>query len=128
MSKQKRWKKRGRRRNSRPLHCGSNKHHCLFQGRHWNTSYAKRLRMAFVREVPVYIHNELHNEWLHDVPVPDGALLKEAWEAYMEDRAVIDTFDVCRACAWLYCHIPDVKFRNAMQVQIDFFATRLGRS
>ena len=124
MSKQKRLNKRGHQHNSHPQHCGSNKHHCLFQGRHWNTSYAKQLRTAFVREVPVSIHNELHNEWLHDVPVPDGALLKEAWEAYMEDKVIIDSFDVCRACAWLYVHIPDIEFRKAMQSQLDFFVAK----
>lgn len=77
-----------------------------------------------MREVPVSIHNELHNEWLHDVPVPDGALLREAWEAYMEDKAIIDSFDVCRACAWLYVHIPDIEFRKAMQSQLDFFVAK----
>ena len=51
-------------------------------------------------------------------------MLKEAWLAYERDKEAIDAYDVCRAAAWLYVHIPDAEFRKAMQYQIDFFATQ----
>ena len=100
------------------------RHHICFQKRHWNKGYAKAICMAFVRYVPVVYHRELHAR-LRGVPVPPPEMLKKAWQAYQKDKATIDTFDVCRAAAWLYVNIPDVEFRKAMQYQIDFYATRM---
>lgn len=103
----------------------ADRHHILFQRRYWEKGYAKALRDAFVREVPVFIHRELHSRILRDVPVPSGNLCRVAWEEYCRNRNEIDSYDVARACAWLYTHIPDAGFRRAMQAQIDFFATRI---
>lgn len=103
------------------------RHHICFARSKWNTGYAKEICRAFVRYVPVVYHRELHSK-LKTVPVPPGNLLKEAWERYLQDKAVIDSYDVARAAAWLYVNIPDVEFRKAMQTQIDYFATTLGRS
>lgn len=80
--------------------------------------------MAFVRYVPVVHHRELH-ERLRSVPVPPAWMLRNAWQAYRQDKYTIDTYDVCRAAAWLYENIPDAEFRKAMQFQIDFFTTRV---
>lgn len=102
------------------------RHHICFQKRHWNKGYARAICMAFVRYVPVVYHRELHAR-LNDVPVPDSALLKAAWEQYEANKVEIDSYDVARAAAWLYVNIPDEAFRKAMQFQIDFFATRYGR-
>lgn len=99
------------------------RHHICFQKRHWNKGYARPICMAFVRYVPVTLHRELHAR-LKNVPVPDGALLKEAWEKYQANKIEIDSYDVARAAAWLYVNIPDVEFRKAMQFQVDFFATK----
>lgn len=79
---------------------------------------------AFVRVVPVVYHRQLH-AMLHSVPVPSGALLKAAWMKYQANKDEIDGYDVSRAAAWLYVNIPDVEFRKAMQLQVDFFGTRL---
>lgn len=76
-----------------------------------------------MRPVYVYAHRELHSQ-LHSVPVPDGRLLKAAWQRYQANKAEIDSYDVVRAAAWLYVNIPDEKFRAAMQFEIDFFTTR----
>lgn len=78
--------------------------------------------MAFVRPVPVKHHRKLH-ALLDTVPVPSEELLKKAWEEYLANKEVIDSYSVARAAAWLYVNIPDQDFRKAMQFQIDFFAT-----
>lgn len=118
-------KKRKRRKNPAPNIC--DRHHICFQKRNWSKGYAKAICMAFVRTVPVVYHRELH-ALIKDVPVPDGALLAEAWKEYQKNADEIDKYDVCRAIAWLYVHIPDVEFRKAMQFQLDFFTVRIGRS
>lgn len=119
-------KKRQRKRNNPPLYA-KDRHHICFQGRHWAHGYAKLLRDSFVRPVPIVFHRELHNI-LHDVPLPDGAQLKEAWVRYQRDKDEIDGYGVCRAIAWLYVNIPDTDFRKAMQFQLNFFTEKLGGS
>lgn len=100
------------------------RHHICFQKRKWNVGYAKELCRAFVRYVPVTLHRELHAK-MKTVPLPPSDMLARAWEKYQENKAEIDSYDVARACAWLYVNIPDVEFRRAMQIQIDYFATKL---
>lgn len=116
-------KKKKRQRPNIPPICSHDRHHICFQKRYWNKGYAKAICMAFVRYVPVVYHRELHS-LLKTVPVPPPEMLKEAWMAYQRDKDAIDAYDVCRAAAWLYVNIPDPDFRQAMQFQIDFFATR----
>jgi hypothetical protein len=115
-------KKKRRRRRTPPL-TAKDRHHILYQARYWNNGYAKALRNAFVRPVPVLWHRELH-QLLTNVPMPDGSLIRQAWVEYQAEKDVIDSMGVCQAIAWLYVHIPDVEFRRAMQFQIDFFATK----
>lgn len=120
----KKYKKRKNRRTSRQTGC--NRHHLLFQGRHWTTYYAKQLRLAMVREIPIRIHNELHNVILHDVPKPAEKLLETAWKDYQKDKTIIDTLGVCQLILWLYDEIPDEAFRACMMVQYRFLSAKLG--
>lgn len=115
-------KKRRRCRGTPPLTV-KDRHHICYQGRYWGSGYAKAIRNAFVRPVPVVWHRELHSR-LSTVPVPDSALLKKAWLEYQEEADIIDSLGVCQAIAWLYVHIPDVEFRRAMQFQLDFIASK----
>lgn len=119
--------KKNRKRQARiPPITTRDRHHICFTRSKWNKGYAKAICMAFVRYVPVVYHRELHSR-LRSVPVPDEKLLKEAWNKYQANKIEIDSYDVARAAAWLYVNIPDEKFRDAMQLQVDFFATRLDR-
>ena len=99
------------------------RHHICYPKRKWDTGYARLICMAFVRHVPVEYHREMHAQ-LKGVPVPPADLLHKAWDEYQADKYAINAYDVTRAAAWLYVHIPDVEFRKAMQFQIDFFVTR----
>lgn len=99
-------------------------HHICFQKKHWRRGYARAIRMAFAREVPVAYHRQLHQE-IKGVPVPPADMLRRAWVEYEKDKEAIDAYDVCIAAAWLYAHIPDEGFRKGVQHQIDFFATQL---
>ncbi len=122
-------KKKKKRQNSRPRIPSvttRDRHHICFIKAKWSKGYAKAICNAFVRYVPVVYHRELHAK-LKSVPVPDDKLLKEAWMKYQANQAEIDSYDVARAAAWLYVNIPDEQFRQAMQFQIDFFATRFDR-
>lgn len=102
------------------------RHHLCWPHAKWNKGYAKAICNAFVRYVPVVYHRELHAH-LKTVPVPDEKLLKEAWFKYQENKVEIDSYDASRAAAWLYVNIPDEQFREAMQYQVDFFATHFGQ-
>lgn len=124
MSKRKSWKKR---RYSKPKHqYGRNRHHVLFQKRHWSSPYAKQLRLAMTREIPIKTHNILHNEVLKDVPKPSEKVLKIAYEAYLAQKSVVDGMDVCELILWLYNAIPDEAFRACMMIQYHFFDSELG--
>ena len=118
-------KSKKRRRRSPPL-TTCDRHHLCFVKARWNKGYAKAICQAFVRPVPVVYHRELHS-YLHNVPIPNGKLLREAWIEYQKNKDEIDSYDVVRAAAWLYVHIPDSEFRKAMQFEIDFFSMRLER-
>lgn len=118
-------KKKRRIKRSVPLRA-VDRHHCLFIGRLWEKSpYGNRLRHIFIYPIPIVIHRELHNRIITNVPVPSEELLKNAWNKYLEEKDAVDTYDICRAIAWLYVAIPDPAFREAMQKQLDFFTAHL---
>lgn len=102
-----------------------NKHHLLWPRHDWSTGYAYLLRNAFVRTVPIQVHNELHQKCLTSIPVPSERLLEIVWAEYLLDKTEIDNYDTRKAIAWLYDHVNNADFRKAMQTQFDFFATRL---
>ena len=120
-------KKRRKNRVRIPPITTRDRHHICFIKARWNKGYAKAICNAFVRYVPVVYHRELHAH-LKSVPVPDEKLLREAWQKYQANKVEIDGYDVARAAAWLYANIPDEKFREAMQFQVDFFATRFNEA
>ena len=119
-------KKRRRCRRTPPL-TAKDRHHICWTRASWDRGYARAIRNAFVRPVPVVWHRELHSR-LSTVPVPDGALLKKAWVEYQKEADIIDSMGACQAIAWLYVHIPDVEFRRAMQYQLDFFASKFEKT
>ena len=104
-----------------------NKHHLLFQRKHWSNSYAYLLRQAFIRDLNVEIHNELHKEVLHDIPQPPQHELQKAWEAYQANKYTIDRYDIVEACEWLMTACNDSAYRECMKRQRNFLRDRLGK-
>lgn len=100
-------------------------HHILFTARNWKINGASKFRSAFKRKIPVTWHRELH-EILKDVPRPPYDMIAEAMRRYEADKKTIDGYNITRVIAWLYVNVPDADFRRAMQVQLDFFATKRG--
>ena len=100
---------------------GFNRHHLNFQGRHWNKGCAKQLRDSFIFVIPIYLHNELHNEVLHDVPVPCDA--PDIWHALNSEQPVFA--NVIDACDWLICHSRDEAYVACIKRQREFFAKSL---
>lgn len=120
MAKKKKRKTRNRQRIVRQFY-GENHHHLAFQGRHWDSGSAKALRQNFVYLIPVCIHNDLHNQILHDVPVPFD--VANIWRAYQLESPTLD--NVISACDWLIAHSSDEAFVACMRKQRDFFAQSL---
>lgn len=116
------WRKR--RHRVRPCN-SSNRHHLIFQGRHWNTGYAKMLREHFVRPLNVALHNELHNEIVHDIPRPTDAEIKALWLKYVDDQERIDALDIKEACKWLFLECDDPAWQACMARQYYFLSERL---
>lgn len=77
------------------------------------------------REIPISIHNRLHNEILHDVPKPAEKLLETAWKDYQSEKMIIDSLGICQLILWLCDEIPDEAFRACMARQYEFFRSEL---
>ena len=105
----------------------TNRHHLIFQGQHYKTGYGKLLRDAFVYELDIKIHDELHHDVLHDVPKPPESQLKAAWEAYQAYKYIIDRYGIIRATEWLLWACDDPAWRACMKRQLEFLQSRLGK-
>ena len=104
----------------------TNRHHLIFQRTHYRDGYAKLLREAFVYELDIDLHNELHNYVLHDVPRPSNAEIKAAWLKYQAERDIIAKYDIIDACKWLMLSCYDPAWRACMQRQLIFLRSNLG--
>lgn len=116
--------KKRRSKTSKQLN-GVNRHHLIFQGRHYNSGYAKMLRERFVRPLDIKIHNELHNAVLHDVPRPSDAQIKAMWLDYQANQEAIDQMDIVDACEWLMQEGRDQAWTACMARQWQYLKTKL---
>ena len=115
-----------KRNKKRKAQTGRNRHHCLFQGRHWSSGMAKELRNYFVYYIPIGIHNELHNAIIYDVPKPPPEALKPLYLAFKDQKAEIDRLDIQNALEWLENACDYEPFQRAIRKQRDFLAKKLG--
>lgn len=105
---------------------GYNKHHLLFQRRHYAKGYAKWLREIFVYEIPIGIHDELHYAVLHDVPRPSDVELRDIYRMYLKHKEIIDNSDVLTVCEWLASACHDPAWRACMMRQYNFLKEKMG--
>lgn len=117
-------KKRRRPRKKKP-YTGKNRHHLLFQGRHWSNGMAKILRDNFIFMLDVKIHDELHNAILHDIPKPSPEALKLLYMAFCEQKEEITQLDIINASEWLQNACDEEPFHSCIKHQTDFLKKRL---
>lgn len=104
---------------------GSDRHHLLFQARHWDKGCAKALREHFVYMLDVQVHRELHNAIIHDIPKPSEAETAELWKRYQQQKAWIDQMDILQACKWLGDNSNDPAFKACMERQESYLSAAL---
>lgn len=102
-----------------------NKHHLLFQRKHYNKGYAKRLRNAFTFYIDEDIHRELH-EVLHDIPRPSDRELVNLYNTYIRHKDVIQRSDILTVCEWLATSCNNPAWRACMFRQYYFLKNKLG--
>lgn len=103
---------------------GCNRHHLLFQRKHYNKGVARKLRRIFVYDLDIEIHKELHQH-LHDIPLPSGKELNEIYETYLAHKELIDNADILTACEWLATACNDSAWRACMMRQYDFLKSKM---
>lgn len=112
-----------KRKSKRPR---TNRHHLIFQRCHYAKGYAKALRQAFVYDLDVEIHEELHARVLHDVPRPPDADIKAMYLEYEKHREVFQRASIIDACEWLMTSSQDPAWRGCMKRQLEYLRFKLG--
>ena len=113
-------------RKKRRKRATTNRHHLIFQRKHYLDGYARLLREAFIYELDINLHNELHNAILHDVPRPSDAQIKAMYDKYIAERYIIALYDITDACEWLMRSCDDPAWQACMQRQLIFLKSNLG--
>lgn len=105
---------------------GKNKHHLLYQARHWNSGRAKILRDSFVYMLDVKIHDELHHAVLEDVAKPSPQGISSIFNAFCEQKQEIAQFDIVEALEWLQNACDEEPFHSQIVRQTQFIRKKLG--
>lgn len=117
--------RKGRRLRKKQRAKHTNRHHLIFQKSSFSDGYGFLLRNAFIYELDIDIHNELHKIVIHDIPRPPEKQLKRAWEEYRLNRWTIDRFDILQACEWLLYACDDHAWRACMARQLAYLQEKL---
>ena len=60
------------------------------------------LRDNFIFEIPICIHQNLHNHVLFDVPVPDGQELSKMWKDFEREKPEFYDLGMRKVACHLY--------------------------
>lgn len=91
-------------------------HHLLWTRRTWNKGYAHGLRKLFVYQVPVPMHQKLH-EVVSPIPVLSES---EAKALFIEYHKLGQRLELEEALKWLVANAPNPDFAIAMMAQLGF--------
>ena len=91
-------------------------HHLLWTRKNWNKGYAHRLRKIFVYQLPVPLHQKLH-EVVEPIPVLGE---QEARELFIEYQRLDHKPELEEALKWLILHAPTSEFAMAIMAQLGF--------
>ena len=113
---------------SKKPYTGQNRHHLLFQRRHWNNGRAKVLQQAFVYMLDVKIHDELHHAVLNDITKPSPEGISSIFNAFLEQEWEINQMDIVEAAEWLQNACDEEPFHSQMKRQAQFLRKKLRKS
>ena len=115
---------RRKQRQARKVAKGYDRHHILFYRKEWDSGYRAKLRKCFVYEIPIEVHQELH-QIIDAVPVLDESEAKELWIRFQSEGEDLSLFEALR---WLMLNSPNAGFSIAIMAQFGFLRNKLGRS
>lgn len=113
---------RKKQRKARKVPNGYDRHHILFYRKEWDSGYKAKLRKSFVYEIPVAVHQELH-QVVDAVPALSEAEAKELWIRF-QDEGEMSLFE---ALAWLMRYSPGAGFSIAIMAQYGFLQNKIDR-
>lgn len=96
---------------------GYDKHHLLFYRKLWDKGYKQLLRRAFVYELPITVHQQLHAV-VGAIPPLDEREAQELWSNY--NYTAKRGMSLYEALDWLIANSPNDEFRHAMIEQYAF--------
>ena len=102
---------------------GYNTHHILHYRRWWSDGHRQLLRRAFVYELPIDAHEELHKV-VGPVPPLDDYDAKWLWLKYCD--AAEHNMSLDDALDWLQVNAPNSDFAIAIMAQRGFLRNKLG--
>ena len=120
-------KKRKRRIRRHGAYTGKNRHHLLFQRRHWDKGPERILHKKFVYMLDVKIHDELHNAIIKDIPKPSSKAILSILEAFQAQRQEISQMNIVEASEWLQNACDEEPYHTTMKLQTLFLRERLGK-
>ena len=100
---------------------GHDSHHLLFCRRLWDVGYKQMLRRAFIYELPLEVHQALHQA-VRPVPPLDEEDAKWLWHQYVAEHRNMELFE---ALDWLRLHAPNSEFAIAIIEQQGFLQNNL---
>ena len=100
---------------------GYDRHHILFYRKEWDSGYKLKLRRCLVYEIPISIHQELH-QVVRAVPALEEDQAKELWIRF-QNESELSLFE---ALEWLMRYSPSAEFSIAIMAQFGFLRNKLG--
>lgn len=112
-----------RKNKARRVPSGYDRHHILFHRKEWDSGYKLKLRRCFVYEIPITVHQELH-QILKAVPALDEEDAKELWVQF---QSLDYELSIWEAYEWLMLHSPSAEFSISIMAQYGFLRNKIGR-
>lgn len=112
-------------RSKRKIHSaetGYDSHHILFYRREWDGNFKQLLRRAFVYQIPIGVHQQLHAT-VQKVPPLKENEARFLWNRLKQESHRLDIFE---ALEWLMRNSPNAEFYEAIRAQHDFLRDTIG--
>ena len=101
---------------------GYDSHHILFYRKEWDKGCKQLLRRAFVYQIPIEVHQQLHATVGHVPPLEEDEA-RFLWERYKE---LDHRLNIYEAFEWLMMNSPNAGFSMAIMAQYGFLRNFMG--